>query len=982
MSTLTIYRGHAFLVGCAGGPEKRVGYLGYSSKHKWFCVTEVNAKGTLNYNYFREFPEAVAYYESIYPGVGAKADMFISASEDWSEFKDKDAGWGWLRDKLCEWGDAWSTSHSDVTTEWERRAGDKPTRPAKTKPEPKPEPELIDPTPGPILIGGYIHSTTEGMCRLVIRNKAGKYVMGFWGNGGDEAPYLEQHSDLAPLQEPSADWLSELPINQLAINYNRNHRIPLNEEAFKIIKENCLPAYKWLEENGVDMPLGKQSVNITLYRGHCGTADSGTRAAYFVAEKEGKFYYVRHSSNNSPPTKAEECPSLEAAIKKYEYRCKEFKAGPGELYIDRYNDGGKKCELGGFQMELRGMHHGWVSRDVTSFWRMGKEEPTKETLKIYRGHWREDKACAFVAQCGDKYYFFRGGTLGMIEKMNFEEALQSYVGYSIAPAHQDCYSLQDGTHKNISLANFWELVIKDYPKLAKKYTPAVGDEAPIAKQVPPQPPSRLKLEEQGWELDGATIQVQSRYDGAFLLWSKGKPYNKEYRIESLGMGPTYATAVYRNKTEAIEHAHAICKNVRAELERKGDVCGLDGVNDFGLGISKLGDQRGSFTLNRREYVEHDLLMLLREKYLGSGYAQRVWKILENESDARALRVSTASMRGGRMIGPEYVQALTGTMSPAPAEFSLADLQNQIELLKDAQAKWEAEFREQLERQRWGVMKPQTGPGVLEAEPVRVGPTPGCVLQYNGKEWAPQPPARTPEAQRQYDMGMNDEGLPRPLWAFNETYGYWVAEGRGNGSLRFMIAYGENCLSFESNDLTRDRITVYLNGEWTDVPNFTKQLDSEGEQDMSNAKENPIEAALPTEAERSILEKYKDEIKDMELQKVIANLEAIKQEQDKNLALARAESRKLKTTKKKRATMMQTMSLSAVFTLLTYIILARVFGRPVPNLELTQPKRRLRKGRRRERAEEQASSGPIAALAPPLGDPIPEARVRNRQRVAR
>lgn len=152
--------------------------------------------------------------------------------------------------------------------------------------------------------------------------------------------------------------------------------------------------------------------------------------------------------------------------------------------------------------------------------------------------------------------------------------------------------------------------------------------------------------------------------------------------------------------------------------------------------------------------------------------------------------------------------------------------------------------------------------------------------------------------------------------------------------------------------------------------------------MSNAKENPIEAALPTEAERSILEKYKDEIKDMELQKVIANLEAIKQEQDKNLALARAESRKLKTTKKKRATMMQTMSLSAVFTLLTYIILARVFGRPVPNLELTQPKRRLRKGRRRERAEEQASSGPIAALAPPLGDPIPEARVRNRQRVAR
>lgn len=146
-----------------------------------------------------------------------------------------------------------------------------------------------------------------------------------------------------------------------------------------------------------------------------------------------------------------------------------------------------------------------------------------------------------------------------------------------------------------------------------------------------------------------------------------------------------------------------------------------------------------------------------------------------------------------------------------------------------------------------------------------------------------------------------------------------------------------------------------------------------------ALENIVPAVL-TESQRTILDKYQDEAKAIDLEKAIKDMEMLKAEHDKALAQAKVESRKLKTTKKKRATMMQTMSLSAVFTLLTYLVLARVFGRPVPNLQLTQPKRRLRKGKRRHREEE--VSEPIAALLPPRAEEVPPqgSKTRNRSKV--
>ena len=225
------------------------------------------------------------------------------------------------------------------------------------------------------------------------------------------------------------------------------------------------------------------------------------------------------------------------------------------------------------------------------------------------------------------------------------------------------------------------------------------------------------------------------------------------------------------------------------------------------------------------------------------------------------------------------------------------------------------------------------------------------------------------------------------WQFDERWGYWVLYDRGE--VTQILLYGADRFDYkvELYDV-EEYMQVWDPAEerWVyhDMKNFKRS--KEGEQTMAttpNPKNPTLENFVPavlTESQRTILDKYQDEAKAIDLEKAIKDMEMLKAEHDKALAQAKVESRKLKTTKKKRATMMQTMSLSAVFTLLTYLVLARVFGRPVPNLQLTQPKRRLRKGKRRHREEE--VSEPIAALLPPRAEEVPSqgSRTRNRSKV--
>lgn len=151
----------------------------------------------------------------------------------------------------------------------------------------------------------------------------------------------------------------------------------------------------------------------------------------------------------------------------------------------------------------------------------------------------------------------------------------------------------------------------------------------------------------------------------------------------------------------------------------------------------------------------------------------------------------------------------------------------------------------------------------------------------------------------------------------------------------------------------------------------------------NATHPPLFQGRPlTKAEASLLDKYKAEIEEAEeLQVVKAMEEALNNQrkeaemQAKELQEAKGRLSKIRKGQKKKAAIVQTMSLSAMATLMVYLIISRVFGRPVPALKLNAPNKLKKKRRRRDHQEE----GPVReaiALPPAKGEEIP---TRSRRR---
>lgn len=138
--------------------------------------------------------------------------------------------------------------------------------------------------------------------------------------------------------------------------------------------------------------------------------------------------------------------------------------------------------------------------------------------------------------------------------------------------------------------------------------------------------------------------------------------------------------------------------------------------------------------------------------------------------------------------------------------------------------------------------------------------------------------------------------------------------------------------------------------------------TEGEQQImtTDAEGN---ARQLTEDERSILDKHKDELKDKELDRALKELETLRKDAEMRAMEVRKERRALKTSKRKKATLVQNMSITAIFTLMTYLIMSRVLGRPIPNMQINAPVKRLRKGKRRRREQEAGERGPLALPAP-------------------
>lgn len=591
-------------------------------------------------------------------------------------------------------------------------------------------------------------------------------------------------------------------------------------------------------------------------------------------------------------------------------------------------------------------------------------------------------------------------------------------------------------------------------------------------------PGNLKPELHGWSLSGAVIQAESRYNGAFLLWRRQlSPGRQEYGVQALGFpqggGPDlYAT---NTLTDAIDHAHKICRSQRSYHEQRGESRKLDGINDFGLGISHLQD---TFTINRAPFRDaspgllHAAFSVYKEK---SAEVRRVLEILTYEQstalDEASERVAKQlEKERERLVGPSVLEA--APMAPTAGEM----MQKQIEAMKTlgvsteemkgkpvtyAQAatpevgttittssqvlvwdgvKWKEPVMQQMQKAeddrqyQMGLADPHLpkrpghpghwsfdrslgcwvvedqnkkilgfyGENLTDFETIKEDSLVYTIWDPENKEFVTVPrvqfiqrragePVRDPEAQRQYELGMNDptlgKGTGEKYWQFDERWGYWVSYDRGE--VNQIILYGADRFDYKVGAYDeQEYIQVWDPAEerWVyhDMKNFKRS--KEGEQTMAttpNPKNPALENIVPavlTESQRTILDKYQDEAKAIDLEKAIKDMEMLKAEHDKALAQAKVESRKLKTTKKKRATMMQTMSLSAVFTLLTYLVLARVFGRPVPNLQLTQPKRRLRKGKRRHREEE--VSEPIAALLPPRAEEVPPqgSKTRNRSKV--
>lgn len=147
--------------------------------------------------------------------------------------------------------------------------------------------------------------------------------------------------------------------------------------------------------------------------------------------------------------------------------------------------------------------------------------------------------------------------------------------------------------------------------------------------------------------------------------------------------------------------------------------------------------------------------------------------------------------------------------------------------------------------------------------------------------------------------------------------------------------------------------------------------------------NPIidRHAFLSPGEKTILEKYKDEAAASEMEAGIKELQRVQQDLQAELRKRDQELRQVKRSRRKSAGMVQTFSLSAIATILVYLIVSKIFHRPIPTMELVDPSRMVRgKRKRRRRAED---GGPSASSAlPPGPPPFETSKTRTRSKTSR
>ena len=146
------------------------------------------------------------------------------------------------------------------------------------------------------------------------------------------------------------------------------------------------------------------------------------------------------------------------------------------------------------------------------------------------------------------------------------------------------------------------------------------------------------------------------------------------------------------------------------------------------------------------------------------------------------------------------------------------------------------------------------------------------------------------------------------------------------------------------------------------------------------EENPSPRFL-SEGEKSVLDKYKDEVQSTELEAYAKKLEADKKVYEDELKASRLQLKKLRKTSLSKATIaktMGTMSITSLMTLVIYYVMVKLVYRPAlrPGDDTLNPKLRGRRKRRRPAQEEES---PLA-LGPARTEFVVEQPVKKRTRV--
>lgn len=260
-----------------------------------------------------------------------------------------------------------------------------------------------------------------------------------------------------------------------------------------------------------------------------------------------------------------------------------------------------------------------------------------------------------------------------------------------------------------------------------------------------------------------------------------------------------------------------------------------------------------------------------------------------------------------------------------------------------------------------------------------GTTTSHPLGWNGKEWEPY----------------HDE-RPHPHMSFDEVDEFLQGEVRQGQMNVNLPDPNEDLLIFVKDYLAKmERTNLYVESKRKEYEQPMKEKISPMDpaemaavEDYKKSREDlqrKLKQQVLSSEEMSILDKFKDEIAASQVEASVKLIQAEKVAVEQALKDSQLQLKKLRKGKANKTVLIQTMSVSAIATLIMYFILARVFHRPLPNLKLGSPAEGepRRRKRRRPSTYEGASTNVPIALPPGrevFAEPLLEAQpVRKRAR---